>query len=162
MNSISLRLLLITILSLVLCILPAPDSLTGFRPPWIFLLVFYIQCFLPRFFNLTGILLLGLCQDVLLSTILGEHAFALLLITWITNTKSRRFRFFSISQQLALVGVYCFVYQSIILSIDALLGFSYHFFTPIKGALVGVLLWPWVRLALDEALHSFYSKPHPR
>jgi rod shape-determining protein MreD len=117
---------------------------------------------LPRYFSLPAILLLGLCQDVLLSTILGEHAFALLVITWLVNTQSRRFRFFTMSQQLALVGLYCFTYQGIIISIDALLGFSYHVFTPIKGAFVGLLLWPWVRLALDEALHTFFVSPHPR
>jgi rod shape-determining protein MreD len=162
MNSLTLRLLFITVFTLILCILPLPESVSGFRPPWIFLLVFYIQCFLPRFFHLSAILLLGLCQDVLLSTILGEHAFALLVVTWITNAKSRRLRFFTMSQQLALVGVYCFAYQSIILSIDALLGFSYDVLMPIKGALVGLLLWPWVRLVLDEALHAFYANPQPR
>jgi rod shape-determining protein MreD len=82
---------------------------------------------------------------------MGEHAFALLLFTWIANTKSRRFRFFSITQQMVLIAFFCLAYQTAIVSIDALLGFHYLVWKPLITAILAFVFWPWVRLLLDEA-----------
>jgi rod shape-determining protein MreD len=152
MRSVLARILLIIPVTLILSILPTPEILTEFRPPWICMLILYLQCFLPRYYNLTIIVILGLCMDVLLSTIMGEHAFALLIFSWIANTKSRRFRFFSIYQQMALIGFYCLIYQSILLSIDTLLGFHYTLWKPLSTSLLAIIFWPWVRLLLDDTL----------
>ena len=91
-------------------------------------------------------LLIGLILDTLLASVIGEHAFALLLVTWIAYTKSRRFRFFSMMQQIFLIGFFCLLYQTIISITDALLGFNYSLLSPIISAFTGMFLWPWIRL----------------
>ena len=88
------------IVALILSILPMPELISAFRPPWVLLLVLYIEYFLPGNFKLTTLLIVGLLLDVLLSTVIGEHSFALLLVTWIASSKSRRFQFFSMMQQI--------------------------------------------------------------
>lgn len=143
------RFLLIIPFTLILSILPTPEILTAFRPPWVCMLILYLQCFLPRYFNLVLVMVLGLCLDVLLSTIMGEHAFALLCFSWIANTKARRFQFFSIFQQMAFIGFYCFLYESVLLSIDVLSGFHYILWKPFSTALLAIIFWPWIRLSGD-------------
>ncbi len=138
--------------ALILSILPMPELISAFRPPWVLLLVLYIEYFLPGIFKLTALLIVGLLLDALLSTVIGEHSFALLLVTWIASTKSRRFRFFSMVQQICLVGFFCFLYQSIISFIDALLGFNYSLFMPFASAALSMFLWPWIRLLGDGSL----------
>jgi rod shape-determining protein MreD len=97
-------------------------------------------------------LLVGLVLDVLLSTVIGEHSFALLLVTWIASTRSRRFQFFSMMQQIVLVGIFCLLYQTTISFVDALLDFNYSLLDPIASALLSMFIWPWIRLLGDGSL----------
>jgi rod shape-determining protein MreD len=97
-------------------------------------------------------LLVGLFLDVLLSTVIGEHSFALLLVTWIASSKSRRFQFFSMIQQICLIGFFCLLYQFCIVFIDSLLGLNYRVYMPFTSALMGMFIWPWIRILGDSSL----------
>ncbi len=152
MRSLNLRLVLAAIIVLALTILPLPALLAGVRPPWVLILILYLQFFLPEHFNLVFLLIIGIALDVLLSTVIGEHAFALSLVTWIASSKARRFRLFTMSQQMALVGFFCLLYQMLILIVDSSLGYYYGFILPLGSTLISILLWPWVRLIADESL----------
>ena len=140
------------ILALILSILPLPELISAFRPPWVLLLVLYIEYFLPNKFKIITLLLLGLTLDVLLATVIGVHSFALLLVTWIASSKSRRFQFFSMMQQIFLVGFFCLLYQAVITFIDALFGFHINAYVPFVSAVVGMFFWPWIRLLGDDML----------
>ncbi|MBA3536438.1 MAG: rod shape-determining protein MreD [Tatlockia sp.] len=152
MTSLNLRLFVAAILALALTILPLPELLVGLRPPWVLILILYLQFFLPEYFNLVLLIIIGMALDVLLSTVLGEHAFALSIVAWIASTKARRFRLFTMGQQMALIGFFCLLYQMLILIIDASLGYYYGFLMPLGSTLITILLWPWVRLLADESL----------
>ncbi len=52
-ETLHVRLFLGFILALVLSILPMPELISDFRPPWVLLLVLYIEYFLPGNFKLT-------------------------------------------------------------------------------------------------------------
>ncbi len=152
MNDIRSKLLITFIAALVLSILPMPELISSFRPPWILLLVLYIEYFIPGKFHITTLLLVGLVLDVLLSTVIGEHSFSLLLVTWLASTRSRRFQFFSMMQQIILIGMFCFIYQATISLIDALLAFNYSLWMPIASALLSMFIWPWIRLLGEGSL----------
>ncbi|ASQ46372.1 rod shape-determining protein MreD [Legionella clemsonensis] len=149
-----LRLLVAVLISLALTILPLPDSLTGLRPPWILMLVLYLQFFLPNYFNMITLLIIGLILDVLLATVLGEHAFALSVTTWLASNKARRFYFFSMGQQMALIGFFCLLYQMLILVMELFLGYRMDFLMSVGSAAISMILWPWVRLLADDTLRA--------
>lgn len=142
----TLRLLIAIILALVLTILPLPELFIGLRPPWILLLTLYVQYYLPEYFNVRILIIIGLMLDVLLATVIGEHSFALILVSWFANNKARRFTLFSMGQQMGLVGFFCWLYQFIIAIIDAFLGFHPSFILTLGNALVSALFWPWLKL----------------
>lgn len=152
MNAFTIRLSIAFVLALVMTIVPLPQFLTGIRPPWVLLLILYVQFSLPESFNLGVLFLVGLVLDALLATVLGEHAFALTLVAWITSSRARRFNFFSIGQQMALVGFFCLIYQLIIFSIDVFLGYYPSLFNVLGSTLASIVLWPWIRLLTDETL----------
>ncbi|WED41843.1 rod shape-determining protein MreD [Legionella cardiaca] len=160
MNSLHLRIFVAVILALALTILPLPDLLIGLRPPWVLMLVLYLQFFLPNHFNILSLLLIGLILDVLLATVLGEHAFALSVVTWIASNKERRFNFFSIGQQMALIGFFCLLYQILILMMEVFLGYHVAFIMSVGSAALSMILWPWVRLLADDTLRAkaFYGR----
>ena len=150
MISQNLRLLLALFIAFVLTILPLPEAVMGFRPPWILLFALYVRFFLPSYFNITVVFFLGLCVDVLLSTVIGEHAFALLLTTWFASGKARRFIFFSLIQQMMLIAVFCLIYQLIIFFIDAFLGYHNNILTLTGAVALSVFFWPWIRMLADS------------
>lgn len=150
--TLNLRLFIALLLALILTIIPLPNFLIAFRPAWILLLAFYIQLFLPNYFNVALLFLLGICLDVLLATVLGEHAFTLLLITWLVSGKAQRFSFFPMGQQMILIFLGTFFYQIVILIIDVLMGYHADVIGPIGSALISMLLWPWLKLFADSLL----------
>lgn len=152
MSNVGLRLTALLTTALVLSILPMPEVFHGFRPPWILLLLLYIEYYLPNKFNICIVLFIGLLLDVLLATVIGEHSFALLFTTWIASSKARRFQFFSMLQQICLIGFFCFMYQFLILLIDGLLGFNYSIYMSLASAGLGMFFWPWIRLLGDSSL----------
>lgn len=152
MNKLNVRLFFALFVTLVLTIAPLPELLVGFRPPWLLMFVLYIQFFLPNYFNITVLFILGLCLDALLSTVIGEHAFALLLTTWFAAGKSRRFYFYSMGQQMLLIGKFCLIYQLVIFLIDASLGYHNHLIMVFGTAILSMFFWPWIRVVADNTL----------
>lgn len=150
MNAIYGRLFISFIIALILTILPLPDLFVGLRPPWVLIVLLYLQLFLPDYFKISFLIILGLMLDVLLSSLLGQHVFVFALTTWIASSKARRFRLFSIGQQMGLIGFFCLFYQLVILMMDASLGYSIQPVMAIGSAIISILFWPWLRLITDD------------
>lgn len=144
MSFLTARLSWAIVFALVLTILPLPPWLANIRPPWILLLVLFLQFFLADFFNIIILLILGLIVDILLSTVMGEHVFALTFIAWLVNTKAKRFCFFNISQQMLLIGFFCLLYQYLLSLLDLFLGYPIDYVHIIGSAFIGLLIWPWI------------------
>lgn len=152
MNTLNVRFFIAMITVLVLTIIPIPDILAVFRPPWVLLFVLYIQFFLPRYFRVTWVFLLGLSMDVLLASVIGEHAFAMLLTSCLAATKARRFHFFSIAQQMTLIALCCSVYQVLIVLIDIAVGYNNSMIFAAGTVCVTMIFWPWLKLLADTTL----------
>lgn len=158
MITLNARLLLALMMGLMLTIIPLPETVNAIRPAWIFLLVLYVQCCLPAYFRIGLVFLLGLCLDVICSTIMGEHAFALLLISWLISGRMRRFNFYSTIHQMSMIVLLCFFYQSVIYLIDAFLGYTNNILNVFGVALTSTLFWPGLRLLFSPNLDSKRSR----
>ncbi|GGI91546.1 rod shape-determining protein MreD [Legionella impletisoli] len=150
----NVRLIWAIFIVLALSILPMPEWLSAFRPPWVLLLILYIQFCIPVYFNVGLIFVLGLCLDVLLGSVIGEHIFALLLTAWLASGFSRRFTFFPIGQQMLLIMILAMIYQSILLLTNAFLGYAYLSLTVLCSSLLSLMLWPWIRILADGSFHK--------
>ena len=146
------RIMIIFLVALILTICPLPEIVAQIRPPWILLIILYVQFYLPRYFKLLLVFLLGLMLDSLLATVIGEHAFALCFVTWLASTKTRRFSLFPISQQMMYIGLFAIAYQLVIVLIDSFLGYQAKWLTVLGVGFVSVLIWPWLRLLGEEFL----------
>lgn len=140
------------LLVLALTIFPLPSLIHSFRPAFLLLFVLYLQIFMPRFFSIGLVVIVGLFEDVLLSTLLGEHVFALMLVCWIISGTTRRFNFFPISQQMLLILLLCILYQCTILIINASQGFYVSGMSVLVSSMLSMILWPWVRILADSIL----------
>lgn len=138
----------------VLSIVPLPPSLNLIRPAWVLLCVLYLQTYMPAYFHVLMVLVLGLCLDALLSTPMGEHAFALLVTTWLMVGRTRRFRLFSIVQQMLIIGLACGCYQLILFIVDASFGHTSSVASIAGVVITSMLLWGPLPLLLHKGVND--------
>ena len=136
------RLLLSALIALILTVLPLPRSLDVVRPAFLVLTVLYWSVYAPRAGGLAIGFFAGLMLDVFQGPVLGEHALALSLITYIAVREHQRIRSKPVIQQALIVFPALMLYELVLFMID---GWTGHPVTsPLRWVhtLSGALIWP--------------------
>ena len=84
-------------------VLPMADAVDLLRPQWMLLAMIYWAIALPHRIGVVWGALVGLSQDVLLGSVLGQHALAMTLAVYIAQSTHRRLRVFPPLQQSAVI-----------------------------------------------------------
>jgi rod shape-determining protein MreD len=137
------RLLLSSLVALILTVLPLPPWLDVVRPAFLVLTVIFWSISAPRAGGLAIGFFAGLALDVFQGPVLGEHALALSLITYIAVREHQRIRSKPAIQQ-ALVPILplLILYEVVLFMID---GWTGHPVTsPLRWVhtVTGALIWP--------------------
>jgi rod shape-determining protein MreD len=134
----------------VLTVLALPEAWRPFRPFWLGLLVIWWSLEAPDRMGLGVAFLLGLTQDILIGTLLGEHSFRLVAIAFILLRFRARLRFFPMWQQ-ALAVLAILINDRIVTwalrSFAGATAIDWQFWI---APIVGAMLWPWLFLLLDD------------
>jgi len=136
------RLLVGAFVALVLTVLPLPAWLDVLRPAFLVLTVLYWSVNAPRTGGIAFGFFAGLMLDVFQGPVLGEHALALSLITYIAVREHPRIRSKAAIQQALIVFAALILYEVVLFTID---GWTGHPLTsPLRWvhALTGALIWP--------------------
>lgn len=141
------------LLGWMLAVLPMPDWAVAWRPEWTLLVLAYWSMALPRRVGIVWCWLTGIGLDVLLGSLLGQHALALALVGWVVARVHLQVRVYPPWQQalvmMALVGMYEFV----LFWTDGIAGSRAGFrWQPV---LTTALLWPWVFAVLRGVRRRF-------
>jgi rod shape-determining protein MreD len=137
-----LRMLLSALVALILTVLPLPPWLDVPRPAFLVLMVIYWSVYAPRTGGVALGFFAGLTLDVFQGPVLGEHALALALITYIAVREHQRIRSKPAIQQALIVFAALIVYEVVLFMID---GWTGHPVTsPLRWVhtLTGALIWP--------------------
>ena len=141
---------LTSLVALVLAIVPLPFPLDVLRPDFLVLVVLYWSIRAPRAGGLMLAFLAGLSIDVVQGMVLGQHAFALVLIAaWATQVRLR-VRVFSLIQQSLTVFAFLVGYQFVLFWIDGATGNPVTSFGRWLAPVTGALLWPVLTGLLDR------------
>jgi rod shape-determining protein MreD len=135
-------LLLTALVALILTVLPLPWWLDVARPAFLVLTVIYWSVNAPRAGGLAIGFFAGLMLDVFQGPVLGEHALALSLITYIAVREHQRIRSKPAIQQALIVLAALVMYEVVLFMID---GWTGHPVTsPLRWVhtLSGALIWP--------------------
>ncbi len=143
------RLFLVLVCALMLTIVPLPELWAAFRPLWTVLWLLMMQFYFPKYIRLWHTFLIGILLDVLLTTTTGVHSFALIASLWLTTSKMRRFRLYTIAQQMSLIALFCCIYQVVLDVIETFLNYPVTILGMICPPLISALLWPWVVILVD-------------
>ena len=147
--------LVVFLAALGLTVMPLPDWAKDFRPQWVSLALIYWCLALPQRVGMGTAWSLGLFEDVITGTLLGQHALGLSLIAFLTLRLHQRIRIFPLWQQSITVLVLLLVERLLSLWVIGATGQptpSLWYWTP---TLVGMLLWPWVFIVLRDVRRRF-------
>lgn len=150
--------LLSLLTSLLLDITPLPDNLQAFRPNWPALFLLYWCLALPQRIGVASAWFIGLLQDVLTGTLLGQHALTLSILAYITLRFHQRMRPFPPWQQALIVALLLLLIQLITLWINGIIGRSINSWSYWLPSLVGTLLWPLIFHSLRKIRRWFNVK----
>lgn len=139
------------LLALLLSVSPMPQFLEVGRPLWLALVLSYWALLLPHRVGMATAWCLGMVEDVLYGTLLGQNALILTLITFLVLSLQRRLRMFPMWQQSLVLLVVFGLAQLVQLWLNALAGGRPHTLEFVLPALISALLWPWVFAILRGA-----------
>lgn len=135
-------------IGLLLSVSPMPQFMEILRPLWLALLLAFWALALPHKVGMTTAWVLGLAEDVLYGTLLGQNALILSLTTFLILSLAQRMRVFAMWQQCLVILVVFGLAQLAQLWLSALTGNRQPTLALLLPALMSALLWPWVSYAL--------------
>jgi rod shape-determining protein MreD len=134
-----------------LTLVPLPGLLEPLRPYWVGLVIIYWTMEVPDPIHLGTAFLLGLFLDLITASLMGLHALSLVVLVYLVRRFRARMRFFPPWQQ-ALAVLALLVNDRIIqLWALLLLGEPLPTWRYWLAPVVGMAVWPWLFLAMDQA-----------
>jgi rod shape-determining protein MreD len=130
------------LLALFLSVVPLPGWVDAARPAFLVLTVLYWSIAVPRAGGLTLGWISGLALDTFHGSILGQHALALVFVTYIAVREHQKIRSKPVFQQSLIVMGLLLLYEFVVFAID---GWTGHVvFGPLRWVqiLTGGILWP--------------------
>jgi rod shape-determining protein MreD len=138
-------------LTLVLAVVPMPDAIAPLRPDWVAVVLLYWSLTAPRHFSLLTAFWMGLALDTLSGALLGQNAFALLLIVYLAEKFHLRLRVFPVSQLSITVFLLLGLYEFVLFWIDGMAGRSVPLAERWLPPVTGTLVWVAMSLVLGRS-----------
>jgi rod shape-determining protein MreD len=129
------------VLMLALAVVPLPRVIAPFRPDWVAVVLLFWSLTAPRRFSLLTAFWMGVVLDTLSGSLLGQHAFALLVVVYLAEHFHLRIRVFPISQLALTVLVLLGLYEFILFWIDGVAGRTVPVIERWAPPLTGTLVW---------------------
>jgi len=145
----SLLPILTIVAAILLTIAPMPDAIAAWRPYWVAMVMIYWHLETGNLRSLGAAFTIGIVLDVTTGTLLGQHALGLVIINFLVGRFRNRLRFFPPWQQALSVGALLVNEQVVQLWIIGLLARGWPDWSWWLPPVTGMLLWPWLFLALD-------------
>lgn len=137
------------VVGLMLAIMPLPDSIRALRPDWLALLLIFWAMQLPRTWSVGTAWLIGIVLDVAYGTLLGQHALALCVITFMTVRFHLLMRVFPLSQLTMTVFALLALYQFLLFWVNGVVGISVPAINYWGPVVTGTFLWPFLFMFLS-------------
>ena len=138
------------LVALLLMLLPMPQALLPLRPYWLALAMAYWVMEDPDHAGMGFAFLIGLIADLVVGSLLGEHALRLVVMTFILQRFRARLRFFPIWQQSLAIGGLLLNDRIVTAALHLTLGVPTS--PPLAWAapVIGMVLWVPVFAILDS------------
>lgn len=144
------------VVALWVSIVPLPLWAQWGRPDLVAIVVLYWIMALPERMGIVFGWTVGLVQDIVEGSVLGQHAFALAILAYLALILYQRLRMFTPVQQAWVIFVFTALNQLLCHWVQTLVGtvpFNLLFMVP---AVISALLWPLVSVFLRVLRRSYF------
>lgn len=138
--------ILFLLVACVLTILPLPHWAVAYRPHWVLLACLLWVRLYPESLNFFWLFVVGCYWDLLQGTLLGLHAFMLILTTYFYCRYFIRIVLFPFVQQTLVLGALILLYSAGLLLISHYLGEGDISIRQLGAVLTTTLIWPGLML----------------
>ena len=142
--------ILTLIVALILALLPLPEWTVWLRPAWVLMVLIYWAMTVPYLVSVGVAWVVGLMMDLIMGSLLGEHALAYTIVIYFVTRMYTRLRMYPMLQQ--GMSIFCFVllYLFILYCIQGFIGElpSSHLYW--LSSVTSMLLWPWLFVLMRD------------
>jgi rod shape-determining protein MreD len=131
-------------------IVPLPNILQGFRPPFAAMIMIYCAMMWPQRFGIGTAFCVGLCLDILHGQLLGQNALALSAVTYLTLRFHLQIRIFPLWQLTVTVFALLAFGAFLQFVIEGVAGLAPAGITRWTRVVSGTLFWPLVMGIMDR------------
>jgi rod shape-determining protein MreD len=138
------------LVAMVVSLIRWPDWAQSFRPDWVGMVLIYWCLAIPHRVGVGTGFVVGLMEDILYGSLLGQYALAKTLIAFVAVRMHLKIRMFPRWQQAVVVFLLLLMGQVIVAWAKALTGqagATIPYFTP---SIVSMVLWPWLFVILRD------------
>ena len=138
------RIIALTLAALVATVLPLPDWLEILRPDFVALTVLWFCLLSPRMTGLIHAWGAGLALDAFRGVLLGQHALALIVITFVATKLRLQIRAFPPLQQTAVILALLWINEFLLFWIDGVSGHPITDWRRWLAVPAGAACWPLI------------------
>lgn len=139
------------VVALALSVVRLPESIAAFRPDWVAVVLLYWSLVEPRRYGLFSAFGVGIALDTLSGSLFGQHALALLVITYLSQRLYLQIRTFPASQVATIVISLLALYELVLLLVDGFAGRQVPFIERWGPVLTGGALWLVVLVGVERS-----------
>lgn len=136
--------------ALLLMLLPLPLDWRWARPEFVALLSIYWILYYPEKLGIGMAFFVGILQDLVMGSVLGQHALALVLMVYICQLSHQRLKTYGNLQQILWLMLMLAVQQLVVHWVNALIGHNTNFLRYYAPVLISALLWPLLRSFINS------------
>jgi rod shape-determining protein MreD len=147
-SPVTLWLVLLT--TALLSVVPLPEGMDLFRPPWVTMAVVYWAMMWPRTCGIAAAWIIGLILDILQGSLLGQHALALGVVAYFTLRFHLQIRIFPLWQLTMTVFALLAIDAFVIFWVDGIAGLPTAGASRWTQVIAGAVVWPPVMAVFDR------------
>lgn len=144
------------VLALMLTALPLPAWAEPWRPAWVTLVLVYWVLALPHRVGVGVGWVLGLLLDVMMGTLLGQHALSLALVAFLALRLHQRLRVLPAWQQGASIFLLVVLDRALSLWVTGIQGMPTEARAIWAPAVTSTVLWPWLFVVLRDVRRRYH------
>jgi rod shape-determining protein MreD len=141
--------------AMILTIIPLPETARVFRPDWTLLVLVYWTLALPLRIGVGIGWSVGIFQDVLTGSLLGQHALSYSVVAYLTLKLHQRIRLYPLWQQALSVLVLLTLGQLLILWVNGIIGRPIQSWLYWSPSVFGAAVWPVLYVILRGLRRQF-------
>ena len=138
------------LVAIFFAVVPMPMEVSWLRPQFVALIFIYWCLTFPHVVGVLSAWIVGLSQDIVTGSVLGQHALALVVVAYICLLSYQRIRSYLFWQQSMWVFVMVGIHQLFVNWVHSLGGHSALPSQFLLPALSSALLWPFVHTLLER------------